>query len=160
MENAADDWEQPLSRAAPLCLAGGAVSAADRRSSFLVIGEFRSTPIRCRSSAVRTDASRSLRGARRRGGAGRDAGSSSGSTARPEIDGLLRAGLAHVWFESIHPFEDGNGRVGRAIVDLALAQDARRATRLLEFRAAMRREDAYYDALNAAQRGTAMSRRG
>lgn len=44
------------------------------------------------------------------------------------VDGLLRAGLAHVWFESIHPFDDGNGRIGRAIVDLALAQDARRST--------------------------------
>jgi Fic family protein len=38
------------------------------------------------------------------------------------MDGLARAGIAHLWFEVIHPFEDGNGRVGRAIVDLALAQ--------------------------------------
>ena len=47
-------------------------------------------------------------------------------TRHGEIDGLLRAGIAHVWFESIHPFDDGNGRIGRAIVDLALAlaQDA------------------------------------
>jgi Fic family protein len=37
-------------------------------------------------------------------------------------DGILRAGLAHVWFESIHPFEDGNGRIGRAIIDMALAR--------------------------------------
>ena len=70
------------------------------------------------------------------------------------LDGLLRAGLAHVWFESIHPFEDGNGRVGRAVVDLALAQDLGRASRLPGLSAAMRRrQDAYYDALNAAQRG-------
>lgn len=39
------------------------------------------------------------------------------------LDGLARAAIAHLWFEIIHPFEDGNGRVGRAIVDLALAQD-------------------------------------
>lgn len=70
------------------------------------------------------------------------------------MDGLVRAGLAHVWFESIHPFEDGNGRVGRAIVDLALAQDLRASSRLLGISAAMRsRQEAYYDALNVAQRG-------
>ncbi len=40
------------------------------------------------------------------------------------INGIVRAGLAHVYFESIHPFGDGNGRVGRAIADKALAQDA------------------------------------
>lgn len=70
------------------------------------------------------------------------------------MDGLVRAGLAHVWFESIHPFEDGNGRVGRAIVDLALAQDLRGSSRLLGLSAAMRaHQEAYYDALNVAQRG-------
>src|SRR5262249_55371149 len=35
---------------------------------------------------------------------------------------LLRAGIAHIWFESIHPFEDGNGRMGRAISEKALSQ--------------------------------------
>lgn len=70
------------------------------------------------------------------------------------VDAIVRAGLAHLWFESIHPFEDGNGRVGRAIVDLALAQGVRRATRLHGIANEMRRQrDAYYDALNAAQRG-------
>jgi Fic family protein len=70
------------------------------------------------------------------------------------LDGLLRAGVAHVWFESIHPFEDGNGRVGRAIVDLALAQDVGAATRLHGVAAEMRRRQAdYYATLNAAQRG-------
>jgi Fic family protein len=76
------------------------------------------------------------------------------ATREGTMDGLLRAGLAHVWFESIHPFEDGNGRIGRAIIDLALAQDARRATRLHGVAAAMQRQhDGYYDALNEAQRG-------
>jgi Fic family protein len=70
------------------------------------------------------------------------------------LDGVLRAGLAHVWFESIHPFEDGNGRVGRAIVDMALAQDARKATRLHGVSTELRnRQRDYYDALNEAQRG-------
>ena len=47
-----------------------------------------------------------------------------------DLDGLIRAGLAHAWFEVIHPYEDGNGRVGRAILDRALAQDERKAVRL------------------------------
>ena len=41
----------------------------------------------------------------------------------PGLPGPLRAGIAHLWFESIHPFDDGNGRVGRAIADHAIAQD-------------------------------------
>jgi Fic family protein len=48
----------------------------------------------------------------------------------PGLDGLLRAGVAHMWFEIIHPCEDGNGRVGRALLDMALAQDEARSTRL------------------------------
>jgi Fic family protein len=71
-----------------------------------------------------------------------------------ELDGFLRAGLAHIWFESIHPFEDGNGRVGRAVIDMALAQDARRPTRLHGISTELRRrQNEYYEALNQAQRG-------
>ena len=44
--------------------------------------------------------------------------------ARTEADSLVQAALAHLWFETIHPFEDGNGRVGRVIVDLVLARDS------------------------------------
>jgi len=74
---------------------------------------------------------------------------------RPEIDGLARAAIAHLWFESIHPFEDGNGRIGRAIVDMAIAQDHRGAVRLYSLsRQLMDSRHGYYDALNAAQRGT------
>jgi len=70
------------------------------------------------------------------------------------IDGLLRAGTAHLWFETLHPFEDGNGRVGRAIIDLALAQDAHLAQRLygVSRRLAEHRND-YYAELAAASRG-------
>jgi Fic family protein len=76
-------------------------------------------------------------------------------TRSEPLDGVLRAGLAHVWFESIHPYEDGNGRIGRAIVDRALAQDARAPTRLHGLSAELHRQQAaYYDALNRAQRGT------
>lgn len=71
------------------------------------------------------------------------------------MDGLVRAGIAHLWFECIHPFEDGNGRVGRAVLDMALAQDARPGYRLhglsQEFRA---RQARYYDELNRVQRGS------
>src|SRR5687768_10364461 len=42
--------------------------------------------------------------------------------APPTLDGIARAAIAHLWFETIHPFEDGNGRIGRAIADMALAQ--------------------------------------
>lgn len=47
-----------------------------------------------------------------------------------QIDGLVRAALAHLWLETIHPFEDGNGRVGRALAEMALAQDLKTKTRL------------------------------
>lgn len=71
-----------------------------------------------------------------------------------EEDSLVQAALAHLWFETIHPFEDGNGRVGRAIIDLVLARDSgesshlmRMSQRLLEMR------DRYYDELEHAQHG-------
>jgi len=73
----------------------------------------------------------------------------------PAVDGLLRAGLAHGWFELIHPFEDGNGRVGRALLDRAIAQDEKRPARLYSLSArfmAVRSE--YYAALQALSRGT------
>jgi Fic family protein len=73
----------------------------------------------------------------------------------PELDGLLRAGLAHVWFELIHPFEDGNGRIGRAVLDRALAQDERRAVRLYSVSARfMTVRDEYYGALERVSRGS------
>lgn len=70
-------------------------------------------------------------------------------------DGLVRAAIAHLWFETIHPFEDGNGRVGRAIADLALAQDVRAPWRMHGLSSRMRKDrEAYYEALNNAQRGS------
>ena len=77
------------------------------------------------------------------------------------VNGIARAALVHLWFESIHPFEDGNGRLGRALADMALAQDMHAqdalanpalvrvygmAHQMLNYRAA------YYGALNYAQR--------
>ena len=72
-----------------------------------------------------------------------------------DLDGLLRAGVAHAWFELIHPFEDGNGRVGRALLDRALAQDENRPARLYSLSARfMAARNEYYDALQALSRGT------
>jgi Fic family protein len=76
------------------------------------------------------------------------------NTPPPGLDGLLRAGLAHAWFEVIHPFEDGNGRVGRAVLDMALAQDEQRSTRLYSMSARfMDERDGYYDALERTSAG-------
>jgi Fic family protein len=71
-----------------------------------------------------------------------------------DMDGLLRAGLAHAWFELIHSFEDGNGRVGRALLDRALAQDENRSSRLYRLSARfMSVRGEYYDALQALSHG-------
>ena len=75
------------------------------------------------------------------------------------IDGLVRAAIAHLWFETIHPFEDGNGRIGRAICDLALAQDRQVPTRLYSLSRQLHENRArYYDQLGAAQRGDGQRR--
>ncbi len=75
--------------------------------------------------------------------------------ATREIDGILRAGIAHLWFESIHPFSDGNGRLGRAIIDRAISQEMHAASRLHGTSMGLHRgQKGYYEALNTAQRGT------
>jgi Fic family protein len=65
---------------------------------------------------------------------------------------LARAGIAHLWFESIHPFEDGNGRLGRAVAEKALAQglDTPAITALAE--TIQHHRKAYYEALHRASR--------
>ncbi len=73
--------------------------------------------------------------------------------ARTEPDAIVRAALAHLWFETIHPFEDGNGRVGRAIIDLALAHDVVYLGRMVRISQQLQdNRDAYYDELQRAQR--------
>lgn len=60
-------------------------------------------------------------------------------------DGLLRAGLAHFLFVTIHPFEDGNGRIGRAMTDMAMAQDEKLKARYYSLSAQiMEDRDEYY----------------
>ena len=69
-----------------------------------------------------------------------------------EPDALVRAALAHRWFETIHPFEDGNGRVGRALIDLTLARDRADVSRTIRISQQLRdNRDAYYDQLKLAQ---------
>lgn len=70
-------------------------------------------------------------------------------------DGVLKAGLAHLWFVTIHPFDDGNGRIARAIADLALARSERSAQRFYSMSSQIRQERAaYYAVLERTQKGT------
>lgn len=71
-----------------------------------------------------------------------------------KIDGLLRAGLAHFYFVTVHPFEDGNGRIARALTDMALAQDEKISTRFYSLSSQiMKEKKEYYDILERCQRG-------
>lgn len=71
------------------------------------------------------------------------------------LDGLIRAGLAHFWFVTLHPFEDGNGRLARAIGDMALSQDEHLPMRLFSLSAQVLRErENYYRILEQTQRGS------
>jgi Fic family protein len=69
------------------------------------------------------------------------------------LDPLVRAGIAHFWFVTLHPFDDGNGRLTRAITDLAMAQGEHQAIRFYAMSASIlaRRQD-YYRILEATQR--------
>ena len=71
------------------------------------------------------------------------------------LDPTIKAGLAHLWFVTIHPFEDGNGRIGRAVCDMALARADGSTQRFYSLSAQIQRErKAYYDSLEYAQKGT------
>jgi Fic family protein len=75
--------------------------------------------------------------------------------ADDDIDPVLKAGVAHLWFVTVHPFDDGNGRVARAVADMMLARSERSAQRFYSMSAQLRAErDAYYDRLEAAQSDT------
>ena len=70
------------------------------------------------------------------------------------IDPVLKAGLAHLWFVTIHPFEDGNGRIARAIADLALARSEGTAQRFYSMSSQIQAErNAYYGMLEQTQKG-------
>ena len=74
--------------------------------------------------------------------------------SRRKLDGIIRAALAHLYFVTIHPFDDGNGRLSRAIADMALAQDESCGRRYYSLSAQIMKERiAYYAMLEKTQTG-------
>ena len=71
-----------------------------------------------------------------------------------DIDPLITSGLAHLWFVTIHPFEDGNGRIARAIADMTLARTENSDQRFYSMSAQIRRDrNDYYTMLERTQKG-------
>lgn len=71
------------------------------------------------------------------------------------MDKVLKAAVAHLWFITIHPFDDGNGRIARAIIDMQLCRADETAQRFYSMSAQIRKErSAYYDILESTQKGS------
>jgi Fic family protein len=71
-----------------------------------------------------------------------------------DTDLVFRAALAHLWFVTLHPFEDGNGRIARAIADMSLARSEQSTQRFYSMSAQIRLErKAYYEILESTQKG-------
>lgn len=74
---------------------------------------------------------------------------------KSQLDGIIRAGLAHIWFVTIHPFDDGNGRVARTLTDMLLARDENNPKRFYSLSSQIMAErNEYYKILKATQSGT------
>lgn len=72
-----------------------------------------------------------------------------------ELDLVLKAALSHLWFVTIHPFDDGNGRIARAIADMALAQSEQSSQRFYSLSSQIRLErNTYYKILERTQKGS------
>lgn len=72
-----------------------------------------------------------------------------------DIDEVLKAGVSHLWVVTIHPFDDGNGRIARAIADMSLARSEKSPQRFYSMSTQIRQERAvYYDILERTQKGT------
>lgn len=72
-----------------------------------------------------------------------------------DIDPVLKAGIAHLWFVTIHPFDDGNGRIARAIADMQLARADASAQRFYSMSGQIRQErNKYYEVLESTQKGS------
>lgn len=77
------------------------------------------------------------------------------NAADDKIDPVLKAGLAHFWFVTLHPFDDGNGRMARAIGDMALARSEGTPQRFYSLSAQLEAErSSYYDILEQSQKGS------
>jgi Fic family protein len=71
-----------------------------------------------------------------------------------EHDPIIKAGLAHLWFVTLHPFDDGNGRIARAVGDMALARAEQSTQRFYSLSAQIQKErQKYYDMLEQTQKG-------
>ena len=78
-----------------------------------------------------------------------------------DLDPVLKAGIAHLWFVTLHPFEDGNGRIARAIADMQLARADGSRERFYSMSVQIRQErDAYYDILEKTQKNTDAAEQG
>ena len=74
--------------------------------------------------------------------------------AASETDPVIRSALAHFWFVTVHPFDDGNGRIARAIADMMLSRSEKSAQRFYSMSAQIQRErKEYYDVLEQCQKG-------
>jgi Fic family protein len=72
----------------------------------------------------------------------------------PPLDGIVEAGIAHLWFCTIHPFDDGNGRIARALADMSLARSEQSKQRFYSLSTQIRRDrSSYYDSLESVQKG-------
>ena len=77
------------------------------------------------------------------------------SRTQTDLDPLLRAGIAHFWFVTLHPFDDGNGRLTRTLTDLALAQGEAQAIRFYAMSASILEDrSGYYRVLESSQKAT------
>jgi Fic family protein len=81
----------------------------------------------------------------------------TGPAGEDPLPALTRAGIAHLYFESIHPFEDGNGRIGRAIAEKSLAQSMGQPSLILLAATILARRGRYYAALEAANKKNEIS---
>jgi Fic family protein len=75
--------------------------------------------------------------------------------AAPEMDLVIQSAIAHFWFVTVHPFDDGNGRIARAIADMVLARSEKSKQRFYSMSAQIQRErNDYYDVLEHCQKGS------
>jgi Fic family protein len=74
---------------------------------------------------------------------------------KDQLDGIIRAGIAHMWFVTIHPFDDGNGRIARTLTEMFLARDENNPKRFYSLSSQiMAEKNEYYEILKTTQSGT------